>query len=244
MSIRSIGKKTANMLLKKSGRAIASEGMVLSFDRFADILENKGLEPKTIVDIGVAEGTPWLYHRWPHARYILVDPTPQSLPHMRAWSQRLKADVMNCAFGEEEGLGAIKVRAKHAASSMYEEIGEANIIAEATVSVRRFDQMIPEDISLPLLVKIAAMGAELKVLSGMGKWFYKTKAIIVRCDLLPSLRDAPDFLEIMCFLAEKGFYLYDLIGAQRRPLDNSLAQVNGVFVPSTSCLRKDRRWSA
>jgi FkbM family methyltransferase len=244
VSIRSSGKRAANTLLKKFGHAIEREGVIPSFDRFADMLADRGLEPKTIVDIGVAAGTPWLYRRWPDARYFLVDPTPQSLPHMTAWSKRLKADVMNCAFGEEEGQGKIKIRANHAGSSMYEEIGEAEIVEEVVVPVRRFDEMIPAGISLPLLVKIWVQGAELKVLRGMGKWFDRVEVIIVECVLLPTLKDAPDFLETMCFMAQKNFYLYDFIAAQRRPLDGALHNVNGVFVPSTSCLREDRRWSA
>ena len=140
MSIRSSGKRATNTLLKKLGYAVEREGMIPSFDRFADMLADRGLEPRTIVDIGVAEGTPWLYRRWPDARYILVDPTPQSLPHMTAWSKRLKVEIMSCAFGEEEGLCAIKIRAKHAASTMYEEIGEAKVIEEVAVPVRRFDE--------------------------------------------------------------------------------------------------------
>src|SRR3984893_7096397 len=144
MSIRSSGKRAANILLKKLGYAVERNDMIPSFDRFADMLADRGLEPMTIVDIGVAEGTPWLYRRWPDARYFLVDPTPQSLPHMTAWSKRLEADVMNCAFGEEEGQGVIKIREQFAGSTMYEEIGEAKVIEEVAVPVRRFDEMIPE----------------------------------------------------------------------------------------------------
>jgi FkbM family methyltransferase len=244
MTIRSSGKRAANTLLKKLGFAIEREDMIPSFDRFADMLANRRLEPRTIVDIGVAEGTPWLYRRWPDARYILVDPTPQSLPHMTAWSKRLNADVINCAFGEEDSLGTIKIRANHAGSTMYEEIGEAKIIEEVVVPVRRFDEVIPEAVSLPMLVKIFVQGAELKVLRGIGRWFDKIEVIIIPCMLLPTLKDTPDFFDITSFMAEKGFYLYDLVGVQRRPLDGALHNVNGVFVPSTSCLREDRRWSA
>lgn len=49
--------------------------------------------------------------------------------------------------------------------------------------------------------------------------------------------------EIITFLAEYEFLLYDLAELYRRPLDNLLWQLNVIFVPRSSLLRVDKRWS-
>jgi hypothetical protein len=61
------------------------------------------LTPKTIFDVGVADGTPWLYDTFPQAHFFLFDPTAQSLPYMNSVAERLKANVFNLALGDKSG---------------------------------------------------------------------------------------------------------------------------------------------
>lgn len=62
-----------------------------------------GFVPKTVIDIGVAYGTPDLYDAYPQAKYILVDPTRESLPHMQSISKRMNASILNIALGDKKG---------------------------------------------------------------------------------------------------------------------------------------------
>jgi hypothetical protein len=43
---------------------------------------------------------------------------------------------------------------------------------------------------------------------------------------------------------DAGFVLFDIVAVNRRPLDLALAQMDAVFVPETSPLRRDHRWAA
>jgi hypothetical protein len=54
---------------------------------------------------------------------------------------------------------------------------------------------------------------------------------------------APLFHEVVAFMAEQGFRVYDIISFFRRPYDGALWQVDVVFVKSTSSLVASRRWS-
>ena len=56
-------------------------------------LKQQGFAPKTVFDIGVADGTPELYAAIPEAQYHLVDPTPEALPHMQAIAGQMKPMV-------------------------------------------------------------------------------------------------------------------------------------------------------
>ena len=71
-------KKLVNKVLKKVGHRIDMDSVIPQFERFSNTLRQSKLVPNTIVDIGIAEGTPWLYTAFPDAKYFLVDPTPQS----------------------------------------------------------------------------------------------------------------------------------------------------------------------
>jgi hypothetical protein len=43
---------------------------------------------------------------------------------------------------------------------------------------------------------------------------------------------------------DAGFVLCDIVAVNRRPLDLALAQMDAVFVPETSPVRRDHRWAA
>ncbi len=86
-------KQLINQGLQPLGHVIAHEPCVPSWRRFFATLRANGLTPQTVFDIGVAQGTPWLYDAFPDAFYYLVDPTRESLPHMQRWAQRLRAEV-------------------------------------------------------------------------------------------------------------------------------------------------------
>src|SRR5882762_6759290 len=63
-------------------------------------LKRSGFAPKTVFDVGVAAGTPDLYAAFPQARFYLIDPTRQSLPHMTQIARRFDAAIFNLALGD------------------------------------------------------------------------------------------------------------------------------------------------
>lgn len=233
-----------NAGLGHCGHAIARSSEVPSFERLVRTLRRQNLDPATVFDIGVAYGTPWLYAAFPSSRYHLIDPTRESLPHMRKWAEKLNAGVHSFALGEAEGSARISVRPEIGGSSLFDEIGEARIVASYEVPVARFDATF-RDFQRPALCKIDVQGAELMVLRGMGKRLDDIDVLIVETSLIPTLHgDASDFGDVVAHLREQGFALYEIVAMVRRPLDLALAQVDGVFVPMDSPLRSDRRWAA
>lgn len=237
-------KRIINAGLGHCGHAIARSSEIPSFERLAQTLRTRNLAPVTVFDIGVAYGTPWLYAAFPSASYHLIDPTRESLPYMRRWANMLGAKVHSIALGEAEGSAQISVRPEIGGSSLLDEIGEAEIVASYEVPVARFDASF-RAFQRPALCKIDVQGAELMVLRGMGERLDDIDVLIVETSLIPTLRgDAPDFGDVVAYLRERGFALYEIVGMVRRPLDQALAQVDAVFVPMDSPLRSDRRWAA
>jgi hypothetical protein len=49
--------------------------------------------------------------------------------------------------------------------------------------------------------------------------------------------------DIVHFMHDHGFVVADIVGMTRRPLDGATAQLDVLFVPNDSPLRRDRRWA-
>jgi FkbM family methyltransferase len=235
-------KHLINQGLQPLGHTIAHEPGVPSQRRFFATLRANGLAPRTVFDIGVAEGTPWLYDAFPDALYYLVDPTRESLPHMQRWAQRLQAEVLNVALGAHAGTAVIDVRDDIGGSTFFREVGAYVSVAKYEVPVQRFDALIG-DFARPALCKIDVQGAELMVLEGMSGRIRDIDAIVIETSSLATIEDGPEIFAVMAKLKDYGFVLCDVLGLCRRPLDQALAQLDLAFVPETSQLRQDRRWS-
>ncbi len=238
----SYSKRVLNRVLAKVGHRIDFDSIIPQFDRLVAHLDRAGLSPVTVFDIGVADGTPWIYKAYPAAKYFLIDPTPQSLPSMRFWARRLNAEVFNVALGNIEGRVKLKVRPDHSGSSIFDEVGEAEILHELEVPMRRFDVLFGK-FERPALAKIDVQGAELLVLEGMGGRLKELDCIIVETSLIATLREGPEFADVMDLMRDNNFVLFDITAILRRPLDQALAQIDAVFVPDDSRLRSDHRWA-
>ena len=250
MRLLSKFKYSANRILNRFGHTIAHSSVVPSFERLSGRLKDEGLYPRTVFDIGVAYGTPWLYETFPAAKFHLIDPVRESLPYMQAWAGRLNAEIHAVGLGHEAGKQIIHVRPEIGGSSLFEEQGEVTITKSYEIEIVRLDELL-SSFETPALVKIDVQGAELNVLRGMaatsggGGMLPKIDIIIVETSLIATLKgEAPEFAAVCRFLNDEGFVLFDIVGAIRRPLDNALAQVDAVFVPENSRLRRDKRWSA
>ena len=207
-------------------------------------LKRRGFRPRTVFDVGVARGTPDLYAAFPDAHYYLIDPTRESLPYMRQIADQLDAEVMNIALGDRDEEIMIDVRTDDInGATFYKEIGPLNGVRQYPVPMKRFDQLM-DDFERPALCKIDVQGAELRVLQGMGERLRDIDAVIVECSVLATIEDGPEIGDMIAYMTQQGFVLYDILDTTRRPLDTALAQVDLLFVPRDSPLRADRRWAA
>jgi FkbM family methyltransferase len=207
-------------------------------------LQRHGFDPKTVFDVGVAAGTPELYAAFPRARFCLIDPTPQSMPHMTQIARRLDAEIFNLALGEADGEMEIEIRLDDIkGATFFEEIGPLGPTERRLVPVRRFDRLFV-DFARPALCKIDVQGAELAVLRGMGERIHDLDALIVEVSTIATVAGGPEAFDIIAFLKEREFVMFELLGMSRRPLDHALAQLDILFVKEGSPLRADHRWRA
>ena len=85
-------------------------------------------------------------------------------------------------------------------------------------------------------MKLDIQGSELDAIDGAEKTLPHVAALIMEVSFLECVKGAPLIAEIIQAMREKGFVPYDLFGIHYRPLDQALAQVDIVFVPTSSPL--------
>jgi hypothetical protein len=163
---------------------------------------------------------------------------------MEEIARRLDARILNVALGDADGELEIGVRTNDiGGSTFYEEIGPLGPIRRYPVPVRRFDGVI-DSFDRPALCKIDVQGSEMRVLRGMGERIHDVDAILIEASVIATIREGPEIAEVISFLRQQGFVVYDVLGGGRRPLDSALAQLDLLFVKEDSPLRADHRWSA
>ena len=96
---------------------------------------------------------------------------------------------------------------------------------------------------VPDLVKLDVQGYELEVLKGAQALFGQTEVFIIETSLYEFLPNMPSIYDIIVYMKDRGYVIYDLIELSRRPFDNALAQIDVVFVKSNGPFRNHRSWS-
>jgi FkbM family methyltransferase len=227
----------------KAGVSIDRISRAPSWEYTFHQLEKSGLRPRTVFDIGVARGTPWLYAAFPDATFHLIDPTRESLPFMERIAKRYKAHVHNIALADRNTEMEIVVRGDIGCSALFEEVGEADVITRYMVPVRTFGQ-ITQEFERPALVKIDVQGAEMLLLQGLVDRLAEIDAIIIEVSTIATVHGGPEMAEVIGFFAKQDWSVADILSLGRRPLDGALAQVDLLFVPNDSPMRRDKRWAA
>ena len=204
-------------------------------------LRELGLAPGTVVDVGVAWGTAGLYEAFPNARHLLVEPLAEYEDALRGIAERHGADYVLAAAGSAAGETEIVVHRVPTLSSPLGERGgdAAGASTRRTVPVVRLDELVAErGLPGPYVVKADVEGAELQVLEGASAILADTELVLLETSLFPFWDGAPVLADVIAWMREHGFAVYDVYGGHLRPLDGALAQLDVAFV------REDGRFRA
>lgn len=210
-----------------------------NFKAFFRHLRARGVDFRTVIDVGVAFGTPALYRGFPAAKFYLVEPVPGCKPTLDELTKKLNAEAFNVAAGAKDGVLDFFVHSDVSGSSGYRQ-WEGDFLdgQRIRVPVRRLDSLVRTPIARPCLLKIDTQGAELDVLAGASGILGEIDVLIVETSFHQFRKGAPEFNAIVIRLAELGFECHEVLEGHYRAVDNALAQVDLVFVRPDSDLRK------
>jgi len=212
-----------------------------NFTEFFQHLATLSFSAKTVIDVGVGNGTHSLYAANPNADFYLIEPVPDNQGTVAAIAKRLGARFFNVAAGATHGDIAFNMHADVTGSSLFRQLeGEALDGQRITVPMRTLDELIPADIARPCVLKIDTQGAELDVIRGGAATMQRVDVAILEVSFHQFREGAAEVHEVIQAMTGIGFRCYDILEGHFRSVDNALAQVDIVFVRDDSALRKVR----
>ena len=209
-----------------------------------DHLGRRGFDPKVVLDVGAAKGywSELASHYFPQAQFYLLEPLSGNVPPLQELSGKFpNFHFVSCAAGESPADLFIHVMPDGNGSSLLP-AGEARQPQDEKVKVVTIDSLLANGtLRPPQLVKLAVHGYELRALAGGSRLFDTTEVFLLKVSLYESLPGTPLFHEVVAYMAERGYVVFDVAGFLRRPSEEDLAKVELVFVKGDSPLVAGKR---
>ena len=209
-------------------------------------LVEKGFDPRVTVDVGAARGY-WslnVGYLFPNSEFYMIDPLVENEPSLKQiCHNNSRFHYVLTAVGDRPGESRMNLTPDLEGSSLLEYYGPGGN-RQRVVQVATLDQLIRKScVQAPHFVKIDVQGFEMHVLHGGGLIFNTAEVLIIETNLFKFMPDCPRVHEVVGYLAERDFFLFDIAGSLRRPYQNDLAQMDLVFVSARSELASSNRWS-
>ncbi|BCA94927.1 methyltransferase FkbM [Legionella antarctica] len=212
-----------------------------SFSEFISHLKRINFHVQTVIDVGIAFGTPAFYKSLPEAKFYLIEPVPQCKPLLEKLEHTIGATCFNVAAGSKDGEIKFFVHPDiSGSSSLRQWEGEVFDGESVTVPLKKLDSLIPKSINRPSLLKIDTQGNELDVLAGAKELLEVVDVVIIETSFHEFRKGAPEIHEIISTMADLGYRCYEILEGHYRAIDNALAQVDIAFVKQDSTLRSSK----
>lgn len=191
------------------------------------------LTVSTVIDVGASDGR-WSVsaaRQFRSARFLLIEAL--EVPHGEAL-RRLPGDrfqVVIAAAGDTVGDVHFDAGDEFGGAAHREGTGSHDILVPMTTIDA---EVAARGLPGPYLLKLDTHGFEVPILTGAERTLADTTVIVVEAYNFPIHPEALMFAELCAYLGQRGFRVFDLVDAMRRPQDEALWQFDLVF------LRADR----
>jgi FkbM family methyltransferase len=188
----------------------------------AENLRKPGLAPATVIDVGVARGTPNLYAAFADAHFVLVEPLREFEEDLQRICRRRGGEYVLAAAGARPGRAELFVdqRMLYASSLLMDErrpLGEQEALERREVPVTTLNLLRAErGWTGPFGLKIDAEGYEHHVIEGAAGLLAETQFVISEVSVTRPLRGGISFAEFIALMDRHGFEVYDLLDGLKR----------------------------
>jgi FkbM family methyltransferase len=204
-------------------------------------LRRCGFHPASVIDVGafVGEWTRRTRAIWPEAKYLMIEPQPNKQERLRALCDD-SVSLEWALLGSEPSASVRFHMDDFGNSSVLESVQNKCPIAES-LPMKTLDSVVAErKMNGPILLKEDVQGFELEVLRGANETLRNTEVILLEVSTLPYNVGAPLFSDVVAFMADRRFLLYDVCHLHRRYTDQAVFQMDVLFAREDSALRAEK----
>ena len=217
-------------------------------DILLEELKIRGLNCKQILDVGAnrADWSRMAKEIFPEASFYLIEPQIEMEKYLKAFVNEFSNSVyfLNGVGARKESL-IFTIRDNLAGSSFFPDDNEKLLKnrRQRKIEVIKIDDLIDSNkMKIPELIKLDIQGYELEALKGAIKTFGHTEVYILEVSLFSFGLGMPIISDVMNFMLNHGYVIYDFPGFLKRPLDGALAQCDICFVKKDGFLRESNNW--
>jgi FkbM family methyltransferase len=227
-----------------------SENHIGSMTALLKHLKNQGLKCESILDVG-ANKTNWSRMAktiFPKANFYLIEPQIEMEAYLKKFTEEYPNSLYFLqAVGAKNEIRTLTIWDDFDGSSLLPK--EKNSLLEVgkqrKVKTFKIDTLIEnKKITQPNIIKLDIQGFEIEALKGAEKTFGLTEVYILEVSLFSfsDLPNIPIFTDVINFMLNRDYVVYDFPGFLRRPLDGALGQCDICFVKKNSFLRSSNDW--
>ena len=218
-----------------------NKNQITNAELILNVLKTRGFNPKYIIDVGCGYGqwTKKLFKFYPSSNYLLFDADKNNKENLNNLKKNNnKLDYKICLLSNDNKN--YKFYNMGYGSSIFEEQTSHKRNVEEILSTT-LDQELPDELQNHSnnLIKLDVQGSEIKILEGLLDKINYFEVIILEVSVHNYNKDSPLFDEVMNFMYNKNYRLYDLFDLKRLGSNESfLVQFDCVFVRNNSELFK------
>jgi FkbM family methyltransferase len=203
-------------------------------------LRRFGFFPHHVLDIGAYRGE-WarvVLEVWPETSVLCVEPQQAPQKELRQFARQNASRITI-----KQGL----LGTSNCDAVQFAEVGTgssvlASQLGASTRPMWRIDTLVDEGLAPPDFVKLDVQGYELGVLAGFEKNLRHCHLLQLELSLLPIVPGGALLHEVVAYLKERGFVMFDVDELIRAPSDGAVWQIDALFCREDSLLRQDRTW--
>lgn len=206
-------------------------------------LKQNGFRPNWAIDVGafVGEWTLMLKSIFPDTAALMIEPLSEKKPFL----EKICKDYPDCQYvsalvgAEEKEKIPFIIRESGSHLPLHSMKENTRYVQLPLTTLDKLTSGSP--FSKSNFLKLDIQGYELEALKGAKSVLETVEVIVMEISLIP-IDNAPIFYDVIKFMDEQNFRLYDICTFWYRPLDGGLWQIDAFFCKKTSHLVASNNW--